>query len=487
MLIRDGQGPEHPRRLAPRPARARNRPGRPGSSRISTSAAMSSTRTSAPSMGSTPSTFDGVGSSLTTSLSALSQRFRGLPLAGVLLFTDGNRTDTGDLDWSQLPPIYPVVPPSRGVARDIGVTQVSISQTNFESAPVVVRADVSAVGFAGETIVADVTDEAGKDVERQEAKAHRRRQAARASGSSSAPSTKGSASIAFAPSPPREEKAPESHRRRAGDPRADARQQQPAGRRRPGGRPVPGALRGRPAQLGVQVPPPGPRRRRSGPARRPAPDRPAPAEVRLPRHARPARPAASSTGSTIPTRTRPSGPTSRCWSGSARSTRTSCGTASPRRPTSSTAITRSSSTTWRPAFFTPDQLALLRNFVSQRGGGLLMLGGPDSFAEGKYDRTPVGELLPVYLESGRQSGLADAEYRLVLTREGWLQPWVRMRKTEDEEQKRLAAMAALPHAQPRRRHQAGGRGPLRGPRPGRQHRPGPGGPAVRQGTRRARS
>src|SRR5439155_20762042 len=82
------------------------------------------------------------------------------------------------------------------------------------------------------------------------------------------------------------------------------------------------------------------------------------------------------------------------------------------------------------AFFTPDQLALLRNFVSQRGGGLLMLGGPDSFAEGKFDRTPVGELLPVYLD---RAGAApsDAEYRLVLTREGWLQPWVRMRKTED--------------------------------------------------------
>ena len=49
------------------------------------------------------------------------------------------------------------------------------------------------------------------------------------------------------------------------------------------------------------------------------------------------------------------------------------------------------------AFFTQDQLGLLRNFVSTRGGGLLMLGGPDSFADGKYDRTPVGELLPVYL------------------------------------------------------------------------------------------
>ncbi len=90
-------------------------------------------------------------------------------------------------------------------------------------------------------------------------------------------------------------------------------------------------------------------------------------------------------------------------------------------------------------FFTPDQLALLRNFVSQRGGGLLMLGGPDSFASGKYDRTPVGELLPVYLNRS-EPAQDEQEYRLVLTREGWLQPWVRLRKTEDEEGQRLAAM-----------------------------------------------
>ena len=85
--------------------------------------------------------------SLATSLSALSKRFRGLPLAGVLVFTDGNRTDLGDLDWSSLPPVYPVVPATRGNVRDVGVRDVSISQTNFESAPVVLRADVAAVGF----------------------------------------------------------------------------------------------------------------------------------------------------------------------------------------------------------------------------------------------------------------------------------------------------------------------------------------------------
>jgi uncharacterized membrane protein len=90
-------------------------------------------------------------------------------------------------------------------------------------------------------------------------------------------------------------------------------------------------------------------------------------------------------------------------------------------------------------FFSPDQLALLRNFVSQRGGGLLMLGGPDSFINGKYDRTPVGEMLPVYLKRP-DSGPEEQEYRLSLTREGSLQPWVRLRKTEEEERQRLAGM-----------------------------------------------
>ena len=50
-------------------------------------------------------TFDGTGTALTASLGALCKRFRGLPLAGVLLFTDGNRTDVGDVDWSGLPPV----------------------------------------------------------------------------------------------------------------------------------------------------------------------------------------------------------------------------------------------------------------------------------------------------------------------------------------------------------------------------------------------
>ena len=44
-------------------------------------------------------------------------------------------------------------------------------------------------------------------------------------------------------------------------------------------------------------------------------------------------------------------------------------------------------------------------FVSHRGGGFLMLGGRESFTGGKYERTPIGELLPIYLD--RVSDVAD--------------------------------------------------------------------------------
>jgi hypothetical protein len=91
------------------------------------------------------------------------------------------------------------------------------------------------------------------------------------------------------------------------------------------------------------------------------------------------------------------------------------------------------------AFFKQDQLSLMQQFVSRRGGGLLMLGGKDSFVEGGYQRGPVGEMLPVYLDR-----LADAStgagYRLLLTREGWLQPWIRVRTNELDERTRLAGM-----------------------------------------------
>jgi uncharacterized membrane protein len=50
------------------------------------------------------------------------------------------------------------------------------------------------------------------------------------------------------------------------------------------------------------------------------------------------------------------------------------------------------------SFFTHDQLAMIADFVSRRGGGLLALGGRWAFAEGGYGGTPVAEALPVILQ-----------------------------------------------------------------------------------------
>ena len=50
------------------------------------------------------------------------------------------------------------------------------------------------------------------------------------------------------------------------------------------------------------------------------------------------------------------------------------------------------------SYFSHDQLSMITDFVSQRGGGLLVLGGRNALAEGGYDGTPLAEALPVLLE-----------------------------------------------------------------------------------------
>ncbi len=93
-------------------------------------------------------------------------------------------------------------------------------------------------------------------------------------------------------------------------------------------------------------------------------------------------------------------------------------------------------------FFTHDQMALLQRFVSERGGGFLMLGGAESFREGNYADTLIASMLPVYLDRPIDAKL-PGEMKLTLTREGWLQPWTRLRATESEEKTRLDSMPAF--------------------------------------------
>ncbi|MFN2564040.1 MAG: glutamine amidotransferase [Gemmatimonadaceae bacterium] len=67
------------------------------------------------------------------------------------------------------------------------------------------------------------------------------------------------------------------------------------------------------------------------------------------------------------------------------------------------------------SFFTRDQLRMLADFVGERGGGLIMLGGRQSFAEGGYAGTPLAEVLPVTLETVEEETsdfIADLKVRL---------------------------------------------------------------------------
>ncbi|MEJ2203382.1 MAG: hypothetical protein P8170_04680 [Gemmatimonadota bacterium] len=62
------------------------------------------------------------------------------------------------------------------------------------------------------------------------------------------------------------------------------------------------------------------------------------------------------------------------------------------------------------SFFSHDQLQMIADFVSERGGGLLALGGRKAFAEGGWAGTPVEEVLPVVLSppaAGPEGFLAE--------------------------------------------------------------------------------
>lgn len=55
------------------------------------------------------------------------------------------------------------------------------------------------------------------------------------------------------------------------------------------------------------------------------------------------------------------------------------------------------------SFFTGDQLRMISDFVSERGGGLLLLGGREAFADGGYVGTALADLVPVDMEVSTRS------------------------------------------------------------------------------------
>jgi hypothetical protein len=114
-------------------------------------------------------THDGTASAIHASLAALSDRYRGQPVAGVVLLTDGNGTDLADLlpATDKLTPVYPVmIGTDRGLV-DVSVTNVAVSQTNFEASPVTITATLDGRGVADQPIGLRVLDDDNKEIERR--------------------------------------------------------------------------------------------------------------------------------------------------------------------------------------------------------------------------------------------------------------------------------------------------------------------------------
>ena len=386
--------------------------------------------------------FDGRSTALGSALRTLAERFQGRPLAGVLLLTDGNATDLagGALpNLAGLPPIYPVVIGRREAVYDISVQQVHVSQSSFEDAPVSIQADVSAAGYRGQAVTARLVDRTGKVLQEQTADA-------RGDGETVAyrfqfkPDQPGlsfyqvrvgprAEMLAGTTPPPKTEEATLANNTRglavdrgqgpfrilyvAGRPNWEFKflnravqsdeQVQLVGLIRVAKREPKFDFRGRVGET-------------SNPLFRGFGSQ-SPEEVQ--RYDQPVL-VRLNTRDEVELRS-----------------------GFPRTPEDLYGYHAVIVDDLEAEFFAPDQAQLLQKFVSERGGGFLMLGGMESFQEGKYARTPIGDMLPVYLDREETPAAAPGPLHLQLAREGWLQAWARLRDNEADERARLDGMPAF--------------------------------------------
>lgn len=384
-------------------------------------------------------TFDGRASALGRAFRTLAERYRGRPLAGVLLFTDGNATDLGrePPDLGGLPPVYPVVVGNPSPLPDLALEQVRVSQTAFEDAPVTIQADVQAAGYDGETIVARIQEAEGAALVEQTQTAGRdgRTLVFRAN---LKPTTNGVSFYQVRVFAQREN--PDA----AAGANPDSREATHANNQR-----VVAVDRGRgPYRILYVAGRPGWEYKFLN--RAVAEDR----ELELVGLVRVANrePKFDFRGRAGET----SNPLFRGFGNQSPeeierydqpvlirlNTRDELELKNgfPRTAEELYAYRAVIVDDLEAAFFDPAQASLLERFVSERGGGFLMLGGMETFQEGRYARTPIGDLLPVYLDR-HATPHPPAPVRLDLTPEGLLQPWARVRSSEADEKARLTAMA----------------------------------------------
>jgi len=100
--------------------------------------------------------------------------------------------------------------------------------------------------------------------------------------------------------------------------------------------------------------------------------------------------------------------------------------------------------------FTGDQLRMIGEFVERRGGGLLMLGGSRAFSEGGYAGTPVADALPVVIDRVARSldELPVSRLKLRPTRAGEAHAITQIAATEAASSARWNALPVLTSVNP---------------------------------------
>ena len=106
------------------------------------------------------------------------------------------------------------------------------------------------------------------------------------------------------------------------------------------------------------------------------------------------------------------------------------------------------------AAFTPEQQRMLADFVSKRGGGLLMLGGRRAFVEGGWAGTSVAEILPVVLDAAGRQTSYFSWLSARPTRAGALFPVTQIADNEEDSEEKwtdmpdVSAVNSVQHVKP---------------------------------------
>ena len=392
--------------------------------------------------------FDGRASALGGALKTAMEHWRGQPVAGVLLFTDGNATDLGkDLPpLDGCPPIYPVVLGSDQELTDIALERVHVSQTAFEDAPVTIQAGVAATGFTGQKIVARLTEVATGRTGTNQMDGLEISSASNAVVQLSQRATGEELNFRFQiePSGPglhfyELEALSQAELENSNAPLPEAtlvnnrqmivvdRGQEPFRVLYVGGQPTwEFKFLNRAIEDDPQV--------RMVSLIRVANREPKfQFEGRAGESSNPLFRGFGSQGEETGSYDKPV--IIRLNTKDEFELRDGF----PKTPEELFQYQAVILGDVEAAFFTHEQQALLQRFVSERGGGFLMLGGAESFRQGGYAGTAIGSMLPVYLDRPTDVALPSM-WKLTLTREGWLQPWTRLRATETEEKTRLDSM-----------------------------------------------